>query len=176
MFSDSFRIAIFPWDVSVFLIKAGGLGVWGFVLGKFALDFDREVGFGFAAGEHGNTTFSADFDVEFQVDFFDFGDGQIVECPDRVLRIALDSWVDFGQFNAHCWGDGGLDGAVGFEVRAFGCRLGGRFEQNLVGLVVFSFEDEALGHGVIADRLGYPMGEVFSIIVPGFSLLWIVMR
>ena len=43
-------------------------------LGEFAFDFDFKIGFGFATGEHGDSCFGADFNFEFEVEFFDFDD------------------------------------------------------------------------------------------------------
>jgi hypothetical protein len=121
----------------------------GLVFGEFAFDFDCEIRFCLAAGEHGESGFGGDFDVEFEGDFFDFGDREVFKGSDRVLGVALDGAMDVGELDAHFWGNGGLEGASGIDgAVAFQIALGGWgciFDQDVVG-GGFVFEDEALGH------------------------------
>lgn len=54
----------------------------GFLFREFAFDFDSKVGFGFAAGEHGDSTFGANLDFKFEVEFvepwdFPVGEGSM---------------------------------------------------------------------------------------------------
>ena len=55
-------------------LSGSWLRLRGLILRKLAFDLDGEIGFGFAASDHGNATFSTNLEVEFEGDFLDFGD------------------------------------------------------------------------------------------------------
>jgi hypothetical protein len=125
------------------------------VFWEFAFDFNRKVRFCFAAGEHGESGFGGDFEVEFEGDFFDFGDGKVFKGSDRVLGVALDGTVDVGEFDAHFWGNGGRAGADSFwdvfVVAGGDYAAAAGFDEDVVGGVAV-FEDETLGcwgHGKV---------------------------
>jgi hypothetical protein len=136
---------------------------------KFAFDLDFEVAFGGAFGEDRDTCFAADFDAEFEVDFFDFEPGHAFECADDVPGVGADSALDIVEL-----GFGVVDRAIAFVAVVIGVRDDGigdgtlgdfGFDEDGVDGAVWVLEGEwvDVGHGVrLVGYVGYQHLKAWS--------------
>lgn len=63
--------------------------------GKFAFYLNFKITFGRSFGEHRNSGFTTDFEIEFEGDFINFGCTKMLKCTDRIGDVAANGVMNF---------------------------------------------------------------------------------